>query len=173
MAEQPTFVDLLAACQFSAVHLEMRDGYMLDDPNYIAWSNGDRPVPGSRPEQFHRWYEMVGDVVSRGGVVRRARVVSEPISDYVRFEYDTTEVCNITAGELVRWLPRKRASDLPLPGNDFWLFDDDIVLFNHFDGNGNGTFRDTSTDPAVIELCRSAFEAVWQRAIPHRDYRPT
>ncbi|MEU8003516.1 DUF6879 family protein [Catellatospora sp. NPDC049111] len=172
MAVQPTFAELLAKCQRSAVHLEMRDGYMLDDPNYLAWRNGERPVPGSRPEWAHPWYEMVGAVISRGGSVRRARIVSEPISDYVRFEYDTTDVCNITAGEAVRWLPRRQASDLPLPGNDYWLFDDGIVLFNHFDGEGNATFRDTSSDPAVVELCRHAFEAVWQRAIPHHEYRP-
>lgn len=30
---------------------------------------------------------------------------------------------NVKAGEEVRWLPRRQASDLALPGNDFWLFD--------------------------------------------------
>lgn len=146
----PTFAELLDGCRSSAVHLEMRDGYMTDDPNYLAWLDGDRPAPGSRPEWASAWYEMIGATLNRGADVRRARIVSEPISDYVRFEYDTTEVCNITAGEQVRWLSRRYASDLALPGNDFWLFDDSIVLFNHFDGNGNATFRDTSTDPGVI-----------------------
>jgi hypothetical protein len=28
-------------------------------------------------------------------------------------------------------------------------------------------------DPAVIKLCAAAFEAVWERAIDHKDYRPT
>lgn len=150
----------------------MRDGYMLDDQNYIDWLGGERPVPGERPEWALGWYELIGGAVSRGASVRRARIVSEPISDYVRFEYDTTEVANIAAGEQVRWLPRRQASDLCLPGNDFWMFDDSSVLFNHFDGNGNATTRDISTDPAVIKLCASAFEAVWERAVPHQEYRP-
>jgi hypothetical protein len=28
------------------------------------------------------------------------------------------------------------------------------------------------TDPAVIQMCAAAFEAVWARAVPHADYRP-
>jgi hypothetical protein len=26
-------------------------------------------------------------------------------------------------------------------------------------------------DPAVAKLCSSAFEAVWERAVPHEEYR--
>ncbi|MFG3049848.1 DUF6879 family protein [Kitasatospora sp. NPDC048239] len=31
---------------------------------------------------------------------------------------------------------------------------------------------EVTTDPAVVKLCASAFEATWDRAIPHEDYRP-
>lgn len=58
---------------------------------------------------------------ARGVVVRRARIVSEPLSDYCRFEYDVTGPVNLAGGEEVRWLPRRRASDIALPGNDFWV----------------------------------------------------
>jgi hypothetical protein len=46
------------------------------------------------------------------------------------------------------------------------------VVFHHYAGNGAGLGFTTSTDPGDIELCTSAFEAVWKLAIPHRDYRP-
>jgi hypothetical protein len=29
-----------------------------------------------------------------------------------------------------------------------------------------------SSDPAVVQLCAMAFEAVWERAIDHADYQP-
>ncbi|WP_437073189.1 hypothetical protein [Streptomyces sp. enrichment culture] len=29
------------------------------------------------------------------------------------------------------------------------------------------------TDQAVVSLCSSAFTAVWERAVPHEEYRPT
>jgi hypothetical protein len=66
---------------------------------------------------------------------------------------------------------RQRASNLALPGNDFWLVDD-VVLFNHFSGDGTWNDVEVSTDPAVVTLCTSAFEAVWERAIDHENYRP-
>jgi uncharacterized protein DUF6879 len=52
------------------------------------------------------------------------------------------------------------------------LFDDQLVVFLHYAGNGLGTAKTTSTDPAEIDLCRSAFDAVWKLSVPHRDYQP-
>ena len=70
-----------------------------------------------------------------GGMVRRARVVSEPLTEYVRWEHDYA-VTNIAAGEDVRWLPRRQAKDLAVPAVDFWVFDGELVLFHHFSGDG-------------------------------------
>jgi hypothetical protein len=67
---------------------------------------------------------------------------------------------------------RRRASDIALPGSDFWLFDDRLVQFNHFSGDGDWIDVETNTDPAVIKLCADAFEVVWARAVPHQSYRP-
>src|SRR6266571_769423 len=76
------------------------------------------------------------------------------------------------AGQEVRWLPRRQASDLALPGNDFWLFDDRSVMLNHFSGSGESVAHEVTDNRALIKLCASAFLAVWERAIPHKDYRP-
>lgn len=47
---------------------------------------------------------VVDETSGRGVVMRRLRVVSEPVRDYVRYEYDGT-FTNVAAGEDVRWLP--------------------------------------------------------------------
>jgi hypothetical protein len=65
-----------------------------------------------------------------------------------------------------------RASDLCLPGNDFWLFDDWLIRFHHFSGDGEIVEDQLCSDPAVIAACAASFEAVWGRAIPHAEYRP-
>ncbi|CAM5705929.1 hypothetical protein SANTM175S_08484 [Streptomyces antimycoticus] len=44
------------------------------------------------------WLDMVAEVVSRGVVMRRARIVSEPVSEYARYLYDGT-FTNVAAGE--------------------------------------------------------------------------
>ena len=146
----------------------MRDAYTPSNPQFLEWKAGKpRPVPASPA-----WYDLVRTHVARGVRFRRARVVSEPVSDFIRFEHEGTAGLNIAAGEEVRWLPRRRASDLCLPGNDFWLLDDRMIRFHYFSGDGEIVEDELVCDPAVIRTCAAAFEAVWERAIPHAEYRP-
>jgi hypothetical protein len=161
------FDELLSGCERSAVHLETHDRY--SEPVYQDLKAGRRV---DLREAYRAWYDLIRATVARGVSVRRARVVSEPVTDYIRFEYDVTGALNVAAGERVRWLPRRRASDLLLPGNDFWVFDDRLVRFGHFDGNGEHLDDELTEDPAVVRLCSDAFEQVWSRATDHSAYRP-
>ncbi|MER0480459.1 DUF6879 family protein [Streptomyces sp. Edi2] len=88
-----------------------------------------------------------------------------------KYEYDVT-FPNVAAGELIRWLPRRKSADIPLPGTDLWMFDRSAVLFTYFSGVGEVVDREWRTEPAVVKLVSSAFEAVWERAIPHEEYKP-
>jgi hypothetical protein len=151
----------------SAVHLEMRDTYTPSDPRFRAWLAGS-PLPDPANPQ---WSELVRHHVERGVEFRRARVVSEPVTDYIRFEHAITAGVNVAAGEQVRWLSRRRCSDLCLPGNDFWVFDDRLVRFGYFAGDGEFIGHEMTSAPAVVRLCASAFEAVWERAIDHAKYQ--
>ncbi|WP_199550328.1 DUF6879 family protein [Streptomyces sp. N35] len=172
-SDAPSFEELLAGAQRSACHLEMRDTYAVGDESedFENWRRtGVRDVdPGS--EYWAPWVNLIGRTTQRGVTIRRARVVSEPVSEYIRYEHAGALV-NVTAGEDVRWLPRRMASDIALPGNDLWLFDHSAVLFNHFDGDGNWTEPkwEVRTEPAVIQLAASAFKAVWERGTPHEKY---
>jgi hypothetical protein len=167
MAKVPPFSELIATTTRSAVHLELRDTYTPDDRRFIDWLAGKpAPVPAS-PE----WSELVRANRARGVAFRRARIVSEPLSDYIRFEHVITE-SNIAAGEQVRWLPRKLARGLSVPVNDFWVFDDRLVRFGYFAGDGTYLDDELTDDPKIVRMCAEAFEAVWELAIPHADYRP-
>lgn len=146
----------------------MRDSYTPDDQRFIDWLAGKPIVYPANPQ----WSAIVRDHVGRGISFRRARVVSEPLSDYIRFEHELTATVNVAAGEQVRWLPRRRASDLCLPGNDLWIFDNRLIRFSHFAGNGEFLDDELCDDLAVVKTCAKAFEAIWDRAIPHSEYRP-
>lgn len=171
MSSTPTFSELMATCT-SAVHLEMRDSYAVDYEKgpFAEWRRGFRYDPADRDSWWRPWLGLIADTVGRGAAVRRARVVSEPVSEYTRFLYDGT-FTNVAAGEQVRWLPRRRASDIALPGNDFWLFDGEWVQWNHFAGDGSSVGEEITNDPIVAKLCAQAFDAVWARAIPHGEYK--
>ncbi|MGW0997662.1 DUF6879 family protein [Streptomyces sp. NPDC002523] len=170
MTTVPTFEELFHDCRESAVHLEMRDAYMTSDPAYIDWAAGMAIDPA---ERWADWLALVSKATSRGVKVRRARIVSEPVSSYIRFEHEVTNGLNIAAGEEVRWLPRRKATGVALPGNDFWLFDSSLLLVNHFDGEGEWLEPSLSTDLQEIKLCTSAFETVWGLGTPHADYQLT
>ncbi|MET9398611.1 DUF6879 family protein [Kitasatospora sp. NPDC002965] len=167
----PDFSALLKGAQRTAVHLEMRDFYGLagetDEIEEFKRSGKVDLDPDS--EGWSEWVPLVRETVGRGVSLRRARVVSEPVTDYIRWEHALTPV-NIAAGEQVRWLPRRLASDIALPGNDLWLIDERLVLFHWFAGDGEWAGHEYTEDPATVAMVSTAFETVWQRAVPHNRY---
>ncbi|WP_043465277.1 DUF6879 family protein [Kitasatospora sp. MBT66] len=167
----PDFAELLRGAKRSAVHLEMRDSYSVgDEAEAFEHFKKTGEVDNDPAASFWpTWVPLVEGAISRGVVMRRARIVSEPVTDYIRYEHAITPV-NIAAGEQVRWLPRSRASAIALPGNDFWLIDERLVLFHWFTGDGDWAGHAFSGDEAAVKLCTSAFEAVWAAGIPHEKF---
>ncbi|WP_026151746.1 DUF6879 family protein [Streptomyces prunicolor] len=168
----PPFAELIASCHRSAVHLETRDVYGVEeeDADFAAWRSGQTYDLSDRASWWNGFHQSVADAVARGVTVRRARVVSEPVSDYIRYEHSCTAQ-NIEAGEDVRWLPRRLASDLLIPGNDLWIFDDRLIRFSLFAGDGR-FIADVLEDAAeVVKRHAEGFAAVWERAVPHEDFR--
>lgn len=162
----------LTNARHSAVHLEMRDAYQPNDPEFIAWQKGKRLDPAAdRSTWWRPFLDVVTETTARGVIMRRARIVSEPVTDYIKYEYDVT-FPNVAAGELVHWLPRRKAADIPLPGTDLWMFDNSAVLFTYFSGIGEVVDREWCTEPAVVALVSTAFETVWERATSHEEYKP-
>ncbi|MCX5412347.1 DUF6879 family protein [Streptomyces sp. NBC_00059] len=166
-----SFADLLRSVERSAVHLEMRDVYAIDneDEGFTAWRQGHRLDPNDPESWWRPWLDLVQEVTAKGVRVRRARIIGEPPSEYIRYEHSFS-FTNIAGGEEIRWLPRRLASQFALPGNDFWLFDGKIVQFNVFDGEGRWVHTDQTDDRDVARHCFEAFEAVWEHAIPHDTY---
>ena len=169
----PDFNQLLGAAQHSAVHLEMRDAYGVADEagNFEAFNRGEWTEDRERIDR-QPWLDLVAETVARGVVIRRARIVSEPVTGYIRYEHAGTQM-NIDAGEQVRWLPRNQTIGIPLPGCDLWLIDDRLVQFHFWTGDGDWGIPSHALveDPDVVQLCSTAFEAVWERATPHTDYK--
>jgi Family of unknown function (DUF6879) len=152
-----------------AVHLEMRDAYgtAVELPYMAKWAAGE---PDDL-EWLQGWCATLRGHMKDGRSVRRARIVSEPVSDYQRWSHSIAQPM-VEAGEDIRWVPRQLVSSVALTGNDFYLFDDRLAVFLLYAGNGLAVGKVSSADPADLALCRSAFEAVWKLSIPHREYTP-
>ncbi|MCD0448161.1 hypothetical protein LO762_02960 [Actinocorallia sp. API 0066] len=124
---------LFPAYRREALHLEMRDSYGTETelPHLARWAAGE-------PDDLawlDPWCAMVREGRAAGKTLRRARVVSEPLSTYQRWAFDVAQPM-ADAGEDIRWIPRRRVSTALFPGNDFWLFDDELVVFLVFAGEG-------------------------------------
>lgn len=166
--------DLLRSCRSEIVHLEMRDVYATDveKSRFNAWRCGEPLRPDSEAEWWRPWSELMSEVVAAGKTLRRLRIVSEPVTEYIRFEWLDAAML-VELGEDVRWLPRRRVSTLLLPGNDFWMFDRETVAFTHFSGDGHVLDREATTDPVIVGKCAAAFDAAWKIAVPHSEYEPS
>ncbi|WP_405938078.1 hypothetical protein OG338_16700 [Streptomyces sp. NBC_00726] len=163
----PPFSELIGECRRSAVHLELRDTYEgYDDGGRFAEWKREGGITPAFEEDFRAWTGLVREAVARGVEMRRVRVVSVPVSEYIRFEYEATHL-NQEAGEQVRWLPRTEAATLLVPGADLWIFDDRAIRFGHFTGDGALVRNEMCHDASVIAQCSESFETIWQRATPH------
>lgn len=163
------FDRLLAEFERESIHLETRDAYgtAVELPHMAKWAAGE---PDDL-EWLQGWCATLREHVRAGKSIRRARIVSEPLNDYQCWSYSIAHLM-VEAGEDIRWVPRRLVSSIALPGNDFYLFDDRLVVFLIYAGSGLAVDKVTSTGPHDIQLCRLAFEAVWKLSIPHCDYKP-
>lgn len=163
------FQDLTAGITRSAIHLETRDAYgtEIELPHMAKWARGE---PDDL-EWLEGWCSKVRNHVAQGRTMRRAKIVSEPLSDYQRWTHSVIGPM-VDAGEDIRWVPRRLMSSIAIPGNDYYVLDDELVVFLHYAGSGLSSGFTTSTDLADIERCTTAFEQVWAFSIPHREYKP-
>jgi hypothetical protein len=163
------FRRLLGDFKQSAIHLETRDAYGTETeiPHMAKWVAGE---PDDL-EWLQGWCNNIRSHVDSGATIRRAKIVSEPLSDYQRWAHTVLSPI-AKAGEGIRWTPRRLVSSIVIPGNDYYVLDDELVIFMHFSGNGLATAHTASTDPSDVEKCRTAFEQVWALATPHNEYKP-
>jgi hypothetical protein len=154
----------------SFVHLETRDAYGTETelPHLAEWKRGE-------PDDLawlQWWLEMLRGHRATGKTCRRARIVSVPVSEYQHWSMSLAG-SYVDAGEDVRYVPRPSITSVLLPGSgDFYVFDDELVLFLHYTGSGLNVAFETTDDPATVRICKEAFESVWASASPFGDYRP-
>ncbi len=100
--------------QKSFVHLETRDSYGTETelPHLARWRRGE-------PEDYdwlEQYLEMVRGHRTAGRTCRRARVVSEPLSEYQQWVLSFAALF-VDAGEEIRYVSRPRLTSTSLPAS--------------------------------------------------------
>ena len=162
---------MLSSVSRTAFHLEQRDTWQrFTDADRDSY-DGFLATGAADSDFLDSWCALVRKAVARGVEFRRLRIVSEPLTDYVRWEHALT-TANLAAGEHVRWLPRSQCMDLLVVPIDFWIFDSRLVRFGLFSGDGGVVGHEVREEPGISKLVADSFEHAWARGIPHSDYTP-
>lgn len=161
--------ELYRTYQESAFRLECRDTYAIpgEDPDFDAFL-AHQPFPARTPDD-DEWLANVAAQVGRGKYFGRVRLLGHPVTDYTRFQLVCYPRENLPAGEEVRILDRHwLGADDGWTHQDFWMFDERIVVLQHFDDEGHFLGVSEGGDPApYIAIRRRAV----QLSVPFDHYR--
>lgn len=89
------FEELLGSFTREAIHLETRDAYGTDVelPHMAQWARGET----DDLEWLQGWCAILREHVAAGKSIRRARIVSEPLSEYQRWSYSISPCLEMTS----------------------------------------------------------------------------
>ena len=121
--------------------------YYAGDPNF------DRFLAGKTwqdTDSKRHWVDLVRRRAGQGVCMQRVHVVTEPWSDYIRFELTWSYPPNVAAGEDIRIVTTPGG----WAGPDFWMFDDRQVWLMHYDAEGAlERVEDVSASEATLRAC--------------------
>lgn len=167
----PEFAALFANITKSWFRLETLQSYDVADEasQFEAFLAGEVTVP--RDDSLNDWADMVGAHVAAGRVLQRVHIVTEPLSDYVKYEIAWGYPFTVAAGEDIRLVVQPAGQwPLSLPKNhDFWMFDGEVWAMA-YDVAGRPQYIEHLTDPDEV-----ARHHDWQRtaldlSVPVSDY---
>jgi hypothetical protein len=117
------------------------------------------------------WREFVTASRTAGKQVGRVHIVSEPLSDYLRFELTCAYPYTSSAGEEIGILPVPRGTwPADLPRHDFWLLDSCRLAVLHYEDDGRFLGAELVSDPAVIVQHSYWRDVARHRALPYDSY---
>ncbi|WP_324192722.1 DUF6879 family protein [Nocardia transvalensis] len=159
--------EVLRHCRDEAFRLETRDSYGVPSENEPLQRFLNKE-PFDLRAWFQDWYDFVQELVARGVVVSRVRVVSVPHTDYQRWLFSLAAL-NVEAGEDIRYLPRRDAGEIPT--DDWWLLDNERVAYPLSDEQGRAVGGvGVTADSHIVSYCREVRERLWRLATPYAEY---
>ncbi|MFD4169119.1 DUF6879 family protein [Streptomyces albidoflavus] len=126
--------------QTEAWRLETRPVYRVpqEADEFARFLGGER-FPGPYEDD---WTALIRRHRDTGGTIGRVHVVTRPLSDYLRFEFERYYRHQAPVGEDIRILDVTDRTN-PLAGiDDFWMFDRSTVVLMKYDDDGTQIERE-------------------------------
>jgi len=163
--------DLLRSFCRSAFRLETLDDYSegLEDEDYRRWCRGDPPSP----IHGHWWYDgIVRAATSTPKRWDRVHMLrqSSPLGDSLRYWLEYGYTRSEQAGEHCHILEVPEGRNLPLPKEDFWLFDDETGVVLNLDAHGRWRGAELVTHPSAVKELRQRRDVALALAVPFSSW---
>ena len=152
----------------SAFRLEVHQTYTMpaEAETFRAFLAGE-----AMPEGFNgRWRQTIRDRVAAGRTMTRAKIVRRPLTAYGRYQFAWGIPGNVAAGEDYRIVDLTERQDPGLPEQDFWMFDETIVVHLNYRPDGTQINRELIQDPDIAKYLAWRDLAL-ESAVPFSAYR--
>lgn len=159
------FTSLFARRVFRLETLDHYDAENEREP-YARFLAGEPVDPAWREP----WKKLVRGVRASGRTMERVHVVTEPVSDYIRFSLLHGYPANVEAGEDVRILDRAKANAEWVAFYDYWLFDDELAAILVYDASGQVTRVERTRDGTTLAWLREERDDALRLATPLAQY---
>jgi hypothetical protein len=151
----------------SAFRLEVHQVYtMPNEQSGIALFLAGKDKPA---DHNARWHETIRANIAAGKTMRRAKIVRRPLTDYLRYQFAWTLDDNVAAGEDYRIIDVTDRS-VGLPDQDFWMFDEEIVVDMNYRPDGTQASRELVESPDLKQYIRWRDIAL-KESVPFSEYR--
>jgi hypothetical protein len=163
----PDLTELLTNFRYSAFRLETLSEYAMDEEAELfeSFLRGE-PLPEWTPGN-NSWLRMVADHAAAGRTMSRVHLVTPPLCDYLRFEF-AAQVPSARAGEDIRVADVTEHRGLAHLEQDFWLFDSETVLLQHYDDKGR--FLGSELTTHNVGYFRQVRDQVLDASMPLMEY---
>jgi hypothetical protein len=158
--------DLFDTVERNSWRWECQGDYQVDEAKLQRWRAG---LPFEETRASLKWHAYVRDLRQRGIPFERVRMLTEPLTEYLRWMLGVT-YRNINAGEDIRWITESRARALKMPDYDFYIIDDERVAIMRFDADKVLVDLEVVHDASTLATHQAYRDTVWPLAIRHNDY---
>lgn len=165
------FAGMFSTFRESAFRLETREQYAItSERDAFARFLGGHPLPPSELDWWQEWLNGMRELTRAGKRIGRVRVLSEPPSDYQRWEMWGT-AWHAEAGEEIRYMSRLAALALSIPlDSDWWLFDDERLVIMKFTDEDEIDGQILVTEPPIVAEHRRLRDLATRHAAPAESF---
>lgn len=172
--ESDQFDRLFTTFVMSAYRLETLQTYGAsgEDAAFESFRAGE---PYTRHPGKEVWLEHIAHADAIGASMSRVHVLTEPLSEYARFEVTWAYAPNVAAGEDIRVIPLAEGDPWPkgVPRHDYWLFDDERLYLMRYAETGRFLGVEPVTSRRAVRQARAWRRNAWRHALPWSEWIAT